>query len=244
MNRWGVDSDMENLAAYVRMKGDDPSPGISFARSTLATAEKRKGKDDARSVILSRLSRDMHPGKLSILTLPGVTWRFEKSLLRIRKENVNPEPELTQITALEKDAPIYAASLAFIPGRDQGYVHVPGEVRCSAGSITTSKIHRYHCASFEDFAHEDETEYDAAWLDFTGPVSRTILPAIKALWPRVRDRLVVTSLKARWHRDVSASVTRAGGVTPLLNKMLPGSKVEKSIEYFDTVPMVQSHLQR
>lgn len=235
--RWGQDSDMENLAAYVNTSRQS-MPGVAFARSVFSNPKSRDEKDHARQDVARLFLPHRWPQPLSILTLPGAKWHFETAVIRSRGRD-KPMEEMTKVTALEREPPVYAASLKFIPGHEAGYTYVPSEMKCSSGSLSTSFIHRFHCASFEDFAEETTETFDAAWLDFTGPITRGLVKALPIFWGKLKSILVVTSLKARWSRDISDRVSRAGGVPQLLEKMLPGSTIFSVKEYNDTVPMVQ-----
>ena len=86
--------------------------------------------------------------------------------------------------------------------------------------------------------------FDAAWLDFTGPITEALLVALGQFWPRVRKALWVTSLDARWSRSVSDRVSRYDGVPNLLHRTLPGSVMVDVHRYADTVPMVQAYYER
>lgn len=226
---------MEILAANVvhDRRNNKESPGVSFARTVFMDPAGRSGKDSARGALIGKFG-SAHPRPLSILTLPGVAWRFEKKILYHRRR-AGLE---TKITALEKDPAIFAASLADMPGNSRGYEYVD-QHESSAAAVSTYKIHRYYCAAFEDFARTNEETFDAAWIDLTGPVGEKVLLGLARLWPYVREALVVTSLKARWNRVTSARVRHLGGVANLLKTTLQGSAVECDHEYCDSSPMSQ-----
>jgi hypothetical protein len=239
--RWGGDSDIETLAAIARKT---ETPGIAFARSQLRL-EAKTNKDEARARVCRAFSRREFPKSLSILTMPGTQWRFEKSILKTREPGRDRATvHRTYITALEREPPIYVAALRNIPGANFGLRHLPGDFKAATYSMRTPLISRFHLASFEDFAEANTMSYAGAWLDFTGPITARLMKTIPYFWTFVRELIVITSLDARWCRDVSNKVTRIGGVIPLLNDMLPGSEVVETYRYIDKVPMIQVSLRR
>jgi hypothetical protein len=236
VHNWRSDSDMATLAAIARTT---ESPGLNYFRAH-AKPQEREKKDIARSWVVRLFSPTKWPESLSIFTLPGVLWRLEKSLLRLREPaRVQGVIRRTFITSIEREAPLYAAALKFIPGADQGITHLPGDHAKMVCSLRTPLISRFHCGTFEDFAEVNNKRFGAAWLDFTGPLSPRLLETIPLFWNSIRRTMVVTFLDARWCAEVGRKLLRAGGPTQLLHGLLPQATLFNEHRYVDKVPMLQ-----
>jgi hypothetical protein len=72
------------------------SGGVLFARNS-----ERVNKDEARQRVLDLFSLENWPGRLSMLTMPGIHWRFERLLLGAREVGWmrRPYPKRTHFTA-------------------------------------------------------------------------------------------------------------------------------------------------
>lgn len=227
--------DIEELAA---MQETRPSGGVLFARNP-----DREEKDAARQKILDLFTLQAHPEHLSILTMPGLDWRFERKLLGkregdwMRKRGANS----TRITAVENDRYIYYAAAHKMPGlhtKRALTVHLPSEPFAER-TIKTKFIGKFHFANVDDLMAETSESWDAAWLDYTGPLSIQRMKLIARFFQNsVRDVLIVTTLKARYNKETSIAIDRAGGHSEWIRKHLPG-EVLHDIEYFDTSPMAQ-----
>ena len=229
---------MEELAAYQRGL-TDPSGGVLFART-----KARDEKDLARQRILDLFGPQAWPDNLRMFTMPGIHWRFERILLGMREQGwmkFKPKPKHTYFTAVENDRAIFHAAIGMMPG-----VHTPNALVqtikpqpfCEAGVKT--KYAALFFANVDDLMPQPwNNGWDAAWLDYTGPMSVQRLNIIADFYRRcVRKVMIVTVLKARWDRDTSVAIERAGGHAAWLRKHLPGD-VLHDIEYQDTVPMAQ-----
>lgn len=245
MARWGTDSAMDVLAGVVRANPD--TPGVNFARKVAAHHSQRLEKDAARGAVVGRLTRRIYPKSLSILTMPGVEWRFEKALLRNRESAASKRegnPRRTYITSIEREPAIYAASLRNIPGAELGLRHLPEDFATSVTTLRTPLISRYHCLAFEDFVPVNRRNFAAAWLDFTGPLTDRLIAAINGFAPFVRQLLVITVLDARQSRSVSNRILSSGGTEALLSSLCPDFAVADAHQYSDGVPMLQVRLER
>jgi hypothetical protein len=106
-------------------------------------------------------------------------------------------------------------------------------------TVKTKFISKFHFANVDDLMAETTEGWDAAWLDYTGPLTVERLRLIERFYERsIHGTLIVTALKARYNRETSNAVERAGGHSEWLRKHLPGT-VLHDIEYFDTSPMAQ-----
>ena len=138
----------------------------SLMRSELSE-NLRPGKTKGRQQLLDRFGKGWRR-RLSILTLPGAFWIFEKKLLAARR-HLPP----TRIVSLEYDPTVYAAAMFEIPSQRGGISHVATHPS-ALSTVTTDMIHRYHQAWFEDFVAADAGIFDVAWIDFNGPPEQQI----------------------------------------------------------------------
>lgn len=236
------DCNMEELAA--RQISIKPSGGIQFAR----TPDRLK-KDAARDLVLEMFAPHRWQGPLKILTMPGVDWLFERRLLGMREVGWMTRlkrPNRTSIISIENDRTIYYAAVADMPG-----LHTRNALTRSKNpppfaehSVETRFIKRFYFGNVDDLIqHTWElntySTWDAAWLDYTGPLTSKRMRAIEHFYNvSVQHTLVVTALRARWPKETTLAIELAGGYQPWLCKHLPG-EVLHYIEYNDTVAMAQ-----
>jgi hypothetical protein len=238
---------METLAAETR--GSPVSGGVMFARTAM-----RNEKEQAREQILELFLPERWSQPLFMLTMPGVHWRFERLLLGRREVGWmrKRSPSQTHFTSAENDRAIYFAAAGQIPGlhtpdallkKLRHYPFAEYGIKTRYGSFFFANIddmlaYDWNAASIER-GNGPGRGWDAVWLDYTGPMSIERLNLIATFYQRyVKHILIITALKARWNRDTSAAVVRAGGHSKWLCAQLPGD-VLHDIEYQDTVPMAQ-----
>jgi hypothetical protein len=233
---------MEELAA--RQRSITPSGGVLFARNT-----DREEKAAARQLVLDLFHPDRWGPSLRILTMPSVHWRFERKLLAMRQPGWmrDAKPRGTYFTGVENDRSIFFAAVAQMPG-----LHTPRAVVKQvknnypfAEMGIKTNYGSFFFANVDDFVtHEWDGGWEAAWLDFTGPLTAVRLRKIKRFYERhVSGVLIVTALKARWHKDDSEAIKKAGGHTEWVRRYLDG-EVLHDLEYCDTAPMVQVALRK
>lgn len=227
--------DIEELAA---MQQRNPSGGVLFARNP-----DRMEKDAARQLILDLFSWDAWPDDLSILTMPGLNWRFERKLLGKREGNwfKNAAAHNTHITSVENDRFIYYSAAHQMPGlhTKNALTTVLPAPPFGERTLATKFISQFHFANVDDLMAETTESWDAAWLDYTGPLTVERMKLIARFFERsIRSTLVLTVLKARYNKETGAAMDRAGGHSAFIRKHLPG-EVLHDIEYFDTSPMAQ-----
>src|SRR5512143_186620 len=202
---------IEELAAIQQVR---PSGGMIFARNP-----DREQKDAARQKILDLFSPKAWPKHLSILTMPGLDWRFERKLLGRRDGDWMRKagPGATKYTCIENDRFIYYSAAHKMPGLNTRraltrYLAAPS---FAERTVATKFISAFHFANVDDLMLEATGEFDrwdAVWLDYTGPLSVERLNLIASFYQRaIRSTLIVTSLKARWNKNTSEAVLRAGG---------------------------------
>jgi hypothetical protein len=234
LNQYGMDE----LAA--RQRSIVPSGGVMFARNA-----DREQKEVARQYVLELFHPDCWPGRLHMLTLPGVNWRFERLLLGTRevgwlRDGVEA-PQRTFFTSAENDRSIYFAAIAQMPGLHKKAPLKQLRPFPFAERGVKTRFASFFFANIDDFmAHgEWESSWDAAWLDYIGPLSVERLELIKQFYEKaIRHTLIITALKARWNRETSAAINQAGTHSDWLREHLSGD-VLHDLEYIDTVPMVQ-----
>lgn len=179
------------------------TPGMSYARKMDYTE-----KEKARIAVLRLFSKDARPNGLSIVTMPGITWGFERMLLLMRERRKRAlgdngrRPERTFIAAIERDEAIYRASLNWIPGGKESLAQLAATADKPL-VLRTRAITRYHKTSFEDFVDAEwNLPYDAAWLDFNGPITSQRIEKIARFWrDKIRWRMVLTWMNARYDAE-------------------------------------------
>jgi hypothetical protein len=232
---------IEELAAM--LQHTQPSGGMLFARNP-----DREAKDAARQKILDLFTPAEKPGHLRILTMPGLDWRFERKLLGSREGDWMRKagPGRTGITAVENDRYIYYSAVTTMPGLNTRRAltrFLPPE-SFAERTTRTKFLNEFHFANVDDLMRETTKRWDAVWLDYTGPLTVERLRLIARFYNEsVRDTLIVTALKARYNRETSDAIDRAGGHSEWLRKYLPG-EILHDIEYFDTSPMAQFAVRR
>ena len=219
-----------------------PSGGMLFARNP-----DRTEKDAARQHILSLFTRASWPDHLRILTMPSLDWRFERKLLGKREGDWMGRrsrmacPQRTRITSIENDRFIYYSACHHMPGlhTHRALTQILPAPSFGERTVATRFIEAFYFANVDDLMRETDETWDAVWLDYTGPLSIDRLRLIAKFYQQsVRSTLIVTALKARWNKETSTAVERAGGHSEWVRKYLPGD-VLHDIEYFDTSPMAQ-----
>ena len=239
--------DLEELAAHQR--AINPSGGILFARKPDGD-EKIK----ARQLVLDIFGAENWGRPLNMLTMPGLHWRFERLLLAAREPGwmKRPRSRQTHFTGVENDRAIYYSAVAQMPGvetpnrlikpvKRDGFPFAEMAYKTRFASFFFANVDDFLAHAWKPPAYREEQRHgwDAAWLDYTGPLTVDRLKIIARFYQAyVRDTMVVTTLKARYNKDTAASILRAGGHSEWLRKHLPG-EVLHDIEYFDTSPMAQ-----
>lgn len=228
---------MEELAA--RQRQITPSGGVLFARN--ADGDE---KIAARQRVLDIFHPDRWPERLHLLTMPSVQWRFERKLLATRDEGWMRRAKAanTYFTSCENDRAIFYASISQMPG-----LHTPdAELKKIkpfpfAENGMKTRYASLFFANVDDFMAHDgwDQGWDAAWLDYTGPLTVERLALIKKFYhAHIKSVLILTSLKSRFNQATTNVIERAGGHSQWLRKHLDG-EVLHDIEYFDTSSMAQ-----
>lgn len=224
-----------------------PSGGVLFARKT-----ERGEKDEARRHIIDLLGDVQAFPTLSVLTLPGLDWKFERKLLGRREGDWfrGDAPVRTTLTGIESDRSIYHAAIMAMPGMrtwkpsSRGMKNPPIVVHPSTSfaerAVSNPWVDRFFFGNVDDLMRIDDRVFDAAWLDYTGPMSIERLAIVRKFFDnRVRSVLVVTALRARWNRETSDAIAKAGGHSPWFLRAV-GGEVLHDIDYQDGAsPMAQ-----
>ena len=228
---------MEELAA--RQRQILPSGGVLFARNVDGDE-----KVAARQRVLDLFAPERWPDRLHMLTLPSVQWRFERKLLATREEGWmrRAKAASTYFTGCENDRAIFYASISQMPG-----LHTPDAElkRMKPYPFAETGMKTRYASLF--FANVDELMehegfddgWDAAWLDYTGPLTVERLALIRKFYrTHIYSTLIVTSLKSRFNQATTNAVARAGGHSEWLRKHLDG-EILHDFEYFDSSSMAQ-----
>lgn len=238
---------MEELAAW--QKTATPTGGVLFARNIDGDE-----KCAARDLILDLFRPEVWCGPLNMLAMPGVSWRFERKLLALREPGwmKAKQARRTHFTGVENDRSIYYAAVTQMPGlttpgalvkpvkRDRfPFAEVALKTRYASfffANVDELMQHEWEQPSYRE---HQQAGWDAVWLDYTGPLTIPRIKLITQFYDRfVRSTLIVTALKARWDRETSAAILKAGGHSSWLRQHLPGDLLH-DIEYSDTSPMAQ-----
>lgn len=237
---------LEELAAdQLTLK---PDGGVSFAR--LPDGE---SKQHARQLILDIFAPQKWGGPLNMLTMPGANWKFEHKLLTARENGWTRKarPSRTFFSGVENSRAVYYTATMQMPGVGTPNAlikPVRKEKFPFAEHAVKTKYASFFFANVDDFlAHEwlgqpyrdIQPGWDAAWLDYTGPLTVERLATIARFFEKyIRSVLIVTALKARWNKQAGEAILMAGGHSAWLTNNLPG-EVLHDLEYFDTSPMAQ-----
>ncbi len=242
---------MEELA--VHQITARPSGGILFALAT-----ERGHKDEARRYLLDLLGDVERFPSLRVLSMPGLDWRFENKLLGRREGDWARSkigPARTRLTCVESDRAIYQGAVTRMPGMARHWkMHAwrtandairmeapPAWAECS---ISNRWVDRFHFANVDDLMAglPSDTTLDAAWLDYTGPMTVKRLAIIARFYElhiRPGGALAITVLRGRQKPKDVRAMDAAGGHTEWLLGALPGHLVH-DIGYSDT----GSHMQQ
>lgn len=162
------------------------------------------------------------PGHLTLLTMPGPYWTFEKQLLYNRNAFGHGT---TEVVAVESDPWIYSESLDHAPV--SGWeIHSENEMRTGHVVYLFGTVEK-----LIDRGELDKYNLDGAWLDFSGVMDMRRLEAIYALWPTLSHSLVVTFLGHRYREEVRKALRRRGESWQRLFGdllSLPPQRVEKT----------------
>lgn len=212
--------------------------GVSFARKCHNTV--LHAKNLARQRVLSSMSRIEFPGRLRVLTMPGLEWIFERMLIsnrdysftgndwiahhNMKKLNRNP----THIYSVEYDPAVFFGSVKFMP------LFKKGLVQHSAHAVSTKQIDLYYFTDVETFIVDEACpKVNAAWLDFTGYMTPARLYKIRRFWrERCSWQLAITVLNARYPSTVKGHVVKHGTMAKWITNTL-GGKVYDVHHYFD-----------
>lgn len=231
----------EVLAGRIRSRS--PTSGEKYLRKKEVIS-----KNEARRAVLDLFTIGQFPKGLTILTMPSIRWSFERSLLQARESrnifNKARRPHRTYICSIERDEGIYRTALTTMPGIEHGLIQLDAPSYATT-AYRTYYITRFYRCTFEDLADMSDFVHDAAWLDFNGPITLHRLEKIRNFWQyRLKKRLVITSLRARYDIETTDILKKCGGLSNLLLKALDNSKLIHEMEYMDTSPMIQLGLDK
>ena len=205
--------------------------GVAFARKQHPT------KELARQRLLYLFSKTVFPDTMSILTMPGLDWTFERSLLNDREPHgriaEGKLPKRTRIHCIERDEPVYRAALKKMPGVNLTTIERPDWAR---NTIRSNAITRFHLAEFRDLAQSDDWgQYFCAWLDFNGPITTLRFEDLRQVWcDRIQCILAITCMVGR--SDIGLP---AEDIPALMAKGFPRAALIDQYEYSDGTPMLQ-----
>jgi hypothetical protein len=231
-------ADTEELAASVRLRGRVDS-GLAFTRKAYGP-DSSSYKDRARGLVVRWHGPRVFSYRLRILTMPGLRWKFEAALAHYRAswQWMGSHPDaLTDFYGVESNPAIYRAALRWMPRFQDGIRQVgPATVQTPVASYTFDTI--------ENVLHHPP-DVNAAWLDFSGPLTGARFEALRAFWEAATPRLVtVTSEAARWEPAIARAVARHGGIVEWLSRELSSAACIYWLDYAHPVPMTQVMFKR
>lgn len=222
-----------------------PSGGVLFARKP-----NDEHKTAAREAIVDLMSSQRLPSPATILTLPGLKWKFESMLLRAREPadfRESDGPSNTRFVCFENDRSIYHAAMLRMPGiaNKHNLLRVLPADRFCERTLSSLFIDRYYFGNVDDYMQMANEGVDAAWLDYTGPMSIERRAVIRRFFEhKVSRLLVVTTLGARWNRQTSDAIGRHGGFDSWFCSAFD-AELAHAIHYQDgPSPMVQIALRK
>lgn len=215
------------------------SGGVNYARKEFEAETEMAGKTAARDYILRSLDLENWPFQLKILTMPGLRWKFERALFKLRKSKRN-----TLVYAVERDPAIWFGSLKYMPISEQHGIKL-----VSPHCISGHRIAAYYFTTAESFITDPQCPvFDAAWLDFTGQISKQRLEAVKRFWQtRVRWQMTVTGLYMNYGPRTWASFRCHGGIFEWLKTKLGGDTLISDSRFYQDgghSPMFQVTFQK
>jgi len=186
-------------------------------------------KHQMRARLVDSVRERFADRSLTMLTMPGVLWPFEHTLLRRR----GGQP--TTFYAVERVEAIYRAACGALPGFEDG-IDCLAAPAWATFAVRTSVVNGFYRGDVEDAI--GSMPVDAAWIDLTGPVSALLVQKLVAAWHdrSIGSWLALTSLKARWTAQLSEQIGPVG-LTAWLEAQLGPAKV---VEYADPAPMHQA----
>lgn len=238
------DCGVEELANELRASSRSAG-GIRFARKG-----EHEQKDRARQAVVDLFSWERFPDRLSLLTMPGVSWEFENALLNSREGDWwgRRRSDWTRFHCCESDRFVYHAALLTLPGIKHRTcpIKVFPQNSFAEKVVGNGFVWKYFLANTDDLlrAKSGVWSFDGAWLDYTGPLTIKRLALIARFFREsIRETLVITSLKARWNVETGQAIARSGGHSEWIRKTIPGV-VLHDIEYQDgQSPMSQIAIQ-
>lgn len=233
---------IEELAAHqsaIDRRNGRYGGGIAFARK-----DETPEKDVARRHILQLLDTRAMPGHITVLTMPGLSWKLEFDLLAQREPGwtKNHWTQRTRLQCVENDRFIYYSATTKMPGNKHGFVlRTHDRPAYAEREVGNDAIDRFTFANVDDLMAEGRDTFDAAWLDYTGPLTVKRLETIAKFYrERIRSTLIVTSLKARYSHEVERAAARHGGYCEWAVHPFADSIGLHAIEYQDGAsPMFQ-----
>ncbi len=218
-------------------------------RRSVTTGEgyvRRKQKTEKqrmRDLIITELSLRHWPNALNVLTFPSIHWSFENDLINKRERPRDLQRgyvNATIITAIERETPIFRAAALRMPGTRDGEIHILETPPWASAAVRTRKIGRFYQTDFESLAAKQDYVYDAAWLDFNGPLSPKLVAHIISFWSRkIRWKMFVTVMHGRYTPDAMESIERYGSPEEWLSSSLTDSRQIMSERYRDNMTMIQ-----
>lgn len=214
-------------------------PVYNFLRRTMdkQDAEKQKAKDFTSDYIFNFFV-SIKEKKVKLLTLPGLTWDFERRLKR--RFGLNRRHRIrVAVTGCENDYKVFCLAAAKIPGRIDDKLQ-PYFSDNLGHYVVTNQHHQTYLLNADIFdvikkTNDKGIKYNCVWFDTTNTVI-SVVNKLTNFNHALHDDciLIFTLFKGREHIKFETNRTDY-----LSNHLSPyGFKLSHQLEYFDTCPMI------
>lgn len=218
-------------------------PVYNFLKRTMYKEDEEKQKTKRVTInFIKKHFSALGYTKIKFLTLPGITWTFERML---RRELRMDSRIKAIVTGCEIDYKVFCLSAAKMPGGQSSKLNPYFSNNLGHYVVTNSKDQVYLLnADIFDVIHRKNDKgikYDCIWFDTTNTVisiSRKLNDFSHLLSENAV--LIFTVLKGREH--LKFETNRTDFLTNCIAGM--GFTLSKQIEYFDSCPMLHLIYQR
>jgi len=214
-------------------------PVYNFLKRTLDRADIQKQHiKDATEDFIHSFFLETGIKKIRMISLPGVTWQFEKSL-RKRLAMYWQHRIKVSLIGCESDYKVFCLSASKMPGNEQESRNPFYSDNAGFYVVQNNKnmCHLLNADIFDVLNKQNSTglKYDIAWFDTTNTVI-SIRKKIQNIGSQMShvSVLIFTVLKGREH--FSEHVDRVEYLSDCISPF--GYKLMRRWEYFDTCPML------
>lgn len=212
-------------------------PVYNFLRRTIdkQDTEKQKVKYLTENFI-HKFFLERRTKKIKMLSLPGVTWDFERLLRRRLALNEKFRIKVA-VTGCEMDYKVFRLSASNMPGKNKLQPYFSDNLGSYVVTNTKDMVYLLNADIFDVLAKENDkgVKYDCVWLDTTHTVI-SVGKKLRDFNERLSEEsiLIFTVLKGREH--VRLETDRVDYLSNIVSPF--GFNLARQFEYFDTCPML------